>query len=756
MKLKSIIILLIYIAISILLCNIPLFNYLGYESSFVIGVISSLLSGIWTISYLRKKFFYEDSTIDHFKEYLKKSYIINLLLLIIPFVILSINAFFVRNCSFVNGIFFYLLLPVVSVIFSVALAAFIFSLFKRKIISFYVLTLVLVILSSVCVYYFYPQSFIYNSIFGYFSPMIYDEEMSISVWLILYRVSGILEAILLLFAGLTIIKRSKKEDGFFIRFSYLKNLLTDSKSVILLLIVIVIYWFFQNEARIILNDGFIQSKLGGKYETEHFNIYYSPETYNDEAIKRIAGFHEFYYEQISNQLKISLSKKMESYIYPSPDVKNDLIGAKNTDIAKPWLRQTHINSRDLEAALKHELVHVMAGEFGLPVIDAGIQSGTIEGTAMAVEWDFGNRTLHQFSAQMLKMNMNIDMDNLLSTTGFISQNPSYSYVLCGSFFRFLIDRYGVENFKRVYAWSNFEGVYQKKLSDLNIEWKDFLRTIRTGETDSSIVIYFFKRPSIFQKVCARVIANINRSGWNELNNKNYDKAIQYFHESLELSNGNDARRGLIVSYFQSGDYDSVITMTNNIFRKTSHVDMFLPLRLHRGDAFWQKSIKKNNKCFIDSALIEYKTISKANFDDDYTFAAECRINILSDSNIHRMMGDYYFYRKDDFIKALIVKDILEKYPEFYVGGIILARTLSARDEHNLSIEYLNSIPDTNLTEYFKFEKHRLLGMNYFYTRKYQDAKENFLLAITSQSNESTCNKLSEWIEKCEFFERKGY
>jgi tetratricopeptide (TPR) repeat protein len=568
---------------------------------------------------------------------------------------------------------------------------------------------------------------------------------------VLYRFSILLEAVLLLIASQTIIKHAKENDKFLVRISYLKNFLVDNKLTIPLMIIIVVYWFFQNETRIIIDEGYIQSRLGGKYETQHFEIYYPSDYYNDESIKKIAGFHEFYYEQISNQLKTNLSEKIKSYIYPSSDVKSDLIGARNTNITKPWLKQIHVNAGSIDEVLKHELVHVFMSEFGLPIIGVGIQSGVIEGVAMAIEWDFSNRTLHQFSAQLLKMNMDIDMEKLLTIKGFSSQYSSYSYVLCGSFCKFLIDKYSVENFEKVYAWSNFEDVYQKKLSELNSEWKDFLRTIKTEESDSSLVVYLFKRPPIFQKVCARIIANINQMGWRELNSRNFNKAKKYFLESLDLSNSNDAQQGLILSYFQSGNYDSVISLTDKVFYKASQKDMFLPLRLHRGDAFWQKAVRENKKKFIDSALVNYSEIRRVNLDDSYNFAIQCRINVFNDSNIYKKMVDYYVSRKDEFTKALLVKDLLEKYHDFHIGKMILARTLFSKGEYNLSLEYLNSIPDANINEYFRYEKYRLLGMNYFYINKYLEAKTNFQHSMNFQFNEATQNRLNEWIEKCEFF-----
>jgi hypothetical protein len=97
------------------------------------------------------------------------------------------------------------------------------------------------------------------------------------------------------------------------------------------------------------------------------------------------SLHEFHHAQIERQLPVSSRRKIQSFLYASSAQKGKLVGAGRTNIAKPWLWQLHLNIDDLDSSLKHELVHVMAADFGFPIIRVGLNAGLTEGLAVALE-----------------------------------------------------------------------------------------------------------------------------------------------------------------------------------------------------------------------------------------------------------------------------------------------------------------------------------------------------------------------------------
>jgi hypothetical protein len=48
---------------------------------------------------------------------------------------------------------------------------------------------------------------------------------------------------------------------------------------------------------------------------------------------------------------------------------------------------------------------------------------------------------------------------------------SISYSTSGSFIKFLIDKYGIEKFKKILQYSEFDVVYNKSISEIENEYK---------------------------------------------------------------------------------------------------------------------------------------------------------------------------------------------------------------------------------------------------------------------------------------------
>ena len=70
----------------------------------------------------------------------------------------------------------------------------------------------------------------------------------------------------------------------------------------------------------------------------------------------------------------------------------------------------------------------------------------------------------------------------------------------GLFFRWLIDTYGMEKMKQVYASGKYGDVYGLSIQDLLQDWKRFLvREKIPTEEQVQYILAIYERPSIFQK-----------------------------------------------------------------------------------------------------------------------------------------------------------------------------------------------------------------------------------------------------------------
>ena len=492
---------LVYAFLAFIISRFPLFNYLGYEFSAAFTFIVPLTSGIMSFSILNESKYQPSASIQ--KEYgisLSRSIKHHFVLLLIPLLVITINAAVVKNCSYFEGLLFYLLLPCVTMIFCSTLAGWCWVVFRQARLS-YALILAIMLLHPIYIGFTTPQIYSYNFIYGFFPGFSYDEVLTISPILILFRLITLIVASLLLLIAYFILsysKRSERVASKMFAFTNIVKLKTKNILIVILSTILVVVWFMRGSMGFESNTRLIQQALGAIYATDHFSIFYSPKSFSQEEIRWAAAEHEFRYHQVETALQTHFSGKIDSYIYPDAETKRRYIGTGTTNIAKPWRKEIHLNKDSWESTLKHELVHVVAGEFGLPLIKIHYHTGLVEGIATAVDGDFGNRTLHEYAAAMIKFGLIKNTEHLVSPLGFILQSSSVSYTLMGSFCRFLLDRYGILRFKELYGGKSTDEVYGKSYVELVDEWQHFLLRVEVPEQWREHAEFYFKRPSIFE------------------------------------------------------------------------------------------------------------------------------------------------------------------------------------------------------------------------------------------------------------------
>jgi len=735
----------IYLLVSIALTQVPLFNYLGYEFSAAMGLLGGSIAGVNAIAFFKRRCSSNTQRpVPIYMTLFRSAIITNLALLLLPLIIIFLNAFFVKNCSFVEGFKFYLLIPVFTVVFASVLGGLCFILFGKKAIVWYILLYIVYLLYPLYIGYSTPQVFVYNHIIGFFPGFTYDELLSVPLVLVIYRVLTLLLSLVILCISLIIAENSNSGDTFIKKVKSLVHLFknkTVSYTLFISLFVLIFGYCSKGTLGISSTASFVQQELGSKFETEHFIIYYSNNVIDEQRIKWVASEHEFRLHQITNALVVIANGKISSYIYPSAEMKKRLIGAGGTNISKPWRREIHINYESLDASLKHELVHAMMSESGIPVLNVSPLSGLTEGLAMALEWNWGSRTLHECAAGMKQFNLMRDINSLLSVTGFMSQASSVSYVLCGSFCRFLMDTYGVEKFKRVYRYGDFEKVYGKTSENLQTEWMNFLSTIPVASSEKVAMEFFFKRPSIFQKVCARVIANLNTEAWENHRSKNYHLALSLFSKSFALNQNQDAIFGLVLSHLRLGDYDTVITLTAKALQDTNPA--YPLLKLYQGDAYWMKGN-------MEAAQRNYTELYRVHLSQSVDEALLKRTAAIQIPGVRYKMREYFVEDKDEIVKMLILKEVLEQNPAFDAGRLMLGEILYKKGEYQHSLDYLLHTHTIFSDTLLEIMKEKTIGSDYFYLKDFQNAKVHFQKALGFIHSRALLNEINDWIERCEW------
>jgi len=732
--------LVLLLVLSLILTQIPLFNYLGYEFSAAVALCWSFMAGLLTISLWKKS---GQGQQPGTKQFIYRSLILGLVPLFIPFLIICLNAFFVKNCSFLGGSILFLLIVLPAVLFSQALAFFLAVWIRRWEKTAFFLSWFIVLFHILYVTFTGAQIFAFNPFLGYFAGLTYDESLEVADRLLLYRMGTLAFTLLMVMAAQYLHERHWPGEG------AIQTPPGSSRRGIIfaLSIVVALLFFFSNDLGLSSSESHIKKTLGGQAETEHFVISYPDTLLKGARLAQIVQLHEFYYVQLSRALRVRTTRKIHTFLYASAEQKGRLIGAAGTNLAKPWLWQLHINIGDIDASLKHELVHVFAADFGFPLIRVGINSGLIEGLAVAVERIEYEEPVHRLAALVVQNKLAPDVEGLFSLTGFMKAPAGASYVVAGSFCRYLIDRYGMRRFKMLYRTGEFTILYGKPLPMLVREWRRFLGGFHFNGGDRAKAEYLFKRRSIFGKECARVIANVNKESRELLAQRRYEEALVSADRSLEHSLSVDAAFQKTTALLRLGRYTEAVKFAESNLADTARAASFLTLRVLLGDAFWALDS-------VESALKVHAEILRTHLSVSWDEALSLRLEILLRPDLARTLKPYYVSLNEDSARVALLERIVRAEPDEPVTMFLLARERIAHEKFDEAIQLLDAVPAMK-SPILELARQRRLGQLSLALGRYERAKVYFWQSLNHVYRDSQALEIEERLRFCEWMTTAG-
>ncbi len=736
---------LVYFLIAGGLTQVPLFNYLGYEFSALLTIPTALISGLLTIGFIRVDAHLPISR-STFLRVLAGYFVLNFLLLIIPLAIIGANALVVKNCSFTRGLAYFALLPVCTMIFSVSLAAAIGVLFRHARLLF-VGAVALILCQIVYITYTEPQLFAYNFVLGYFPGITYDETLRDLSTLIAYREFTLIASLFLIiifFLAVRMIwpdyKLYENIQAFRIRRG--DGVLYAGAGVCFVVLLYGHFWSsvfgFQFSAR----D--IQNELGGMATSAHFTLFYPKEALHDHEVQVLKGEAEFQYGVDAERMKESLKpgEKISVYLYPSAESKRQFIGTSTTNIAKPWRREIHLTLDSFEETFRHEVVHVLAAEIGLPIICASDRMALNEGYATAIDWDWGRFSPHEYAAALQRDTLLGNPEALFEFTGFATQQGSYAYVIAGSFARYLIDRYGINSFKEVFPAGHFYEVYGTSLGSLIHDWEDFLRTIDVSSLPTETVETIFAQQSIFRKTCARVTAERNSKGVQSIRVKNFQAAETEFLASFDDAKTAFALRGMFQSLLGQKKYAEVVRIFEALDRRSllrSNPGVLFLL----GDALWLQGD-------AGLALPVYREVEDMNYSDSFSEIASLRCEIVKEPRLNKALGDYFYGGTSDSARLALLKRLQKFDDSRDAVTYLLAEELLSKKQYDEAANAFRSV-SPNFGDRVLVLGRAMNGAKAYYgAGEFEKAKSCFWEAQNYAYSTTRLKKIGEWLDRCDF------
>lgn len=731
--------------VSLVCTQIPLFNYLGFEFSALIALFGSFIAGLLTISLWKNA---GEEYAGRLGKFTFHSALLFLFLLLIPFIIISVNAFFVKNCSFVHGVVLFALIPVPSFIFAYSIALLVSVSISGWRKTFFVLLYCITLSHIAYVTFAKPQIFAFNPLIGYFPGFTYDEGLRIINRLLMYRLGSMAASVAIIMLAVVIHRRKESKKIGSSDESTSKLFVNGWEPALLCVLVAAVIGIYVASDRLGLSssEAYIRQQAFAEIDMGHIVVVLPDSSLQGKRLEQVLQLHEFYFAQLSRAFRINPQRKIYSFLYSSPEQKARLIGAGGTNIAKPWLWQLHLNIADVEGSLKHELAHVMAAEFGFPLFRVGLNSGLIEGLATAAERVAYDESLHRLSAMIFDIEANPDMESLFSFSGFMKAHPGVSYTLAGSFCRFLIDRYGMRRFKMLYQTGSFTTFYNKNLPTLLKEWRYFLRGYNLNDADLEKAQYLFRRPSIFGKECARVIANLNEETRTLYTQKQYQSALESAERSLKHSTSIEAIFQETNSLFRLQRFKEAVAYGNTMLSDETVAHSLLPLKLVTGDAYWAEDS-------LVTAKRMYQELSLTRLSATWDEASTIRLEIFLDPSLAPKLRPYFVQDMPDSAKIVLLRRIVQEKPKSAIAKYLLGRELAFQEKYEEAIERLEEIQRMRF-DALEYHKQRRIAQIYFLLGKYQKAKIYFWQAINYTTGEAQDLRIEERLNFCDWMDGK--
>ncbi len=487
---------LIYGGLGLALWPVPLIGLLHVESAALVALVAFFVAGGWTWRFLHRGGRRSDALR------------LQLLLLLIPWGLLTLTVLWRPNCDYGRGVVFFLLFPPVSVVLAVALADALQSMEVRHGRRWLVgIGLGLCVLPVAYDLLLYPQLYTYNHVFGGVLGPLYDEALALRPGLLSFRALTLLWAYWLVLVA---------------RFHRAPRLLQSGWWPALGGVTLLLGAFYLLAVPLGFNTSTatLMQALPGQVTRGAVTLHYDPHRITrEEAIMR-AYRAAYDYDRMAQRLGIVRPKPVHVFLFSDPVLRAQLTGARYTGVALVWLRppQIHLLQDRFEQSITHELVHVLVRGWGLPGLGFSPRIGLVEGLAVALEPPDGRPTPHEQAAvaatliQQRGPSLREQMAALLSPWGFWTSRSAVAYTLTGSFVRYLLDRFGPAPLRRVYSGASFLAAYGYTLDSLLSAWeRSLMRLPIIDRSTHAFVVQRFRKPSLFERRCPHYVPTYVRS-----------------------------------------------------------------------------------------------------------------------------------------------------------------------------------------------------------------------------------------------------
>jgi hypothetical protein len=744
----------------------PLFNVLGYDFAFAIGLATALAGvdiGHGAVSAARRSGRPVSPS-----RVAAEAIVATWAILAAPLLLSLANALRVRNCNLGAGLAFFVLLPVCTAAFAAGTGAAVsIALPGRR--SGRVAAFALPLLSVVWALlrlYRDPAVFAFDPFAGFFPGPIYDEALRPPLRLVWFRLANLtwLAAVLAVTCWLC-----PDSTGLRLALRPLRDLLRPwhKPAVALILAAASIAWYVaRGHLGFHIRHTDLDRTLSRETRTAHFVLRTDPAVDSDADVDLAQQDLEFRYQQLVRILGVEPTLPVTVYRFPSSAAKKDTVGAANTLYAKPWTREIFVQADHFPAQrLRHELAHVFASTFGdrlfgvslawhFPIPWPTLASGLVEGIAEAADFDNpdGRSTTHEEAAAMVALGKAPDLGRALGA-GFTFESGPRAYTIAGSFCRFLLDTFGAEKLRALYhSAGDFAGVYGRDLAALEEDWRAFLSALPADESSHAQAEESFRRPAIFQKVCARELAARVSDARARLGTAPGDSVALLSSACADDPDEPTFRLDLAEALVAAGESERALS---TLAHATASGTLTRPLR---GRAASLEAGIHFRAGRLAQSQVALEQVEAAATEDGDLRTARAKLRALRDERAQKSLGRVLFGDErgrplDVGLVVFLVTEFARQFPDEAIGPYLVGRQLAARDA-KLALPHLTqACPlDGNakvvpLDALFFKECRRLLGESAYLAGDLSTARAAYTWLSQSADHEADRLRAQDFLQR---------
>jgi hypothetical protein len=279
----------------------------------------------------------------------------------------------------------------------------------------------------------------------------------------------------------------------------------------------------------------IARALGGRASGPRCEVLY-PEAVLAEQVALLVRDCEEEIRAAERVLGTHVDGRITEYVFENSAQKRRLMGAGETSIAKPWLRDVYLEYEKYpHPLLGHEIAHVVAGSFapGPFHVGGGLwpNPGLIEGLAVATSPDDDELTEAQWARAMLDLGILPPATSLFSID-FLGQSAAKSYAAAGAFVGWVRSRWSSAVVRAWYAGGSIERLTGQRWDALDGAFRDWLRTQSMPPQAGAYARARFERPGVWGRKCPHVVDALDRAGDRCRDDHRFSQALGYYGKAL--------------------------------------------------------------------------------------------------------------------------------------------------------------------------------------------------------------------------------